>query len=189
MKVSVTLFFLFFTFSIQAQVKDTVKKEATWVMENVPKPKFWGNSWYASASYNLSRSNEFDLNVGRTYGKVYYTGSFGMNTMKSWGLGYGIINRNGETKQIVKAFMERCVFSYAPLTAAVRADYIYNLSDDEHYLRPSVGASFLYFDVLYNYSFLLNTSGKENDFRHGVTFRLKYYFGMKNWQKNKTAPR
>lgn len=104
--------------------------------------------------------------------------------MKSWGVGYGIISRNGENSQIVKVFAERCVASLPPLDACVRADYIFNISDNKHYLRPSIGASFMYFDILYSYSFLLNTSEGENDFKNGLTFRFKYFFGKKNWQKN-----
>jgi hypothetical protein len=192
MRFTKTLCILLFNFSLlvstQAQKIDSTTNK-TWVMNNVPQSKFWGNSWYTAASFNWSNSLELDVNIGRTYGKEYKGESLSMYTMKSWGLGYGLAHgADGINRQIAKAFMERCLFSFPPLSFGIRGDYIYNLTDNKHYLRPSIGASFMYFDLMYNYSFLLNTSGNENDFKSGLTFRFKYYFGMKNWQKN-TAKR
>ncbi len=152
------------------------------IHENIPKSRIWGNSWYIATSYNLCRINEFDFNFGRTYGSQMCGGAGCTNTMRSWGAGFGLTSKNGKTKQIANAFWESCFFYFPPFSAGIRADYIYNITDNSHYFRPSVGFSFFYFDIFYNYSFNLN--GTDNDFKHGVTFRLKYFHKQKNWQKN-----
>lgn len=152
------------------------------IHKNIPKSRLWGNSWFVSTAYNLSKTNEFDLNIGRTYGSSMCGGAGCTYSMRSWGAGFGLTNRNGQTEQIAKVFWESCFFYFPPFSAGLRADYIYNLTDNSHYLRPSVGLSFIYFDIFYNYSF--NISGTNNSFKHGVTFRLKYFHKRKNWQEN-----
>lgn len=150
------------------------------IHENIPKSKFWGNSWYVATSYNLSKTNEFDLNIGRTYGSSFCGGAGCNYVIRSWGLGYGLTNKREEASQIIKAFWEYTIFYLPPV--GIRADYIYDISSNSHYLRPSVGISFFRFDIFYGYSF--NLSSNENIFKHGVTFRLKYFHRQKNWQKN-----
>lgn len=74
------------------------------IHENVPKSKFLGNSWYFATSYNLSKTNEFDFNVGRTYGKTLCGGAGCYYWISSWGLGYGLTNKNGKQSEAIKAF-------------------------------------------------------------------------------------
>ncbi len=79
-------------------------------------------------------------------------------------------------------FEEYSFFYFPPISGGIRADYIYDISKNSHYLRPSAGLTLFYIDVLYNYSF--NISGTDNIFKHGVTLRVKYFHRKKNWQKN-----
>jgi len=155
------------------------------IHENIPKSKLWGNSWYTSTSYNFSKTNELDLNIGRTYGLAECGGGGCVFTMRSWGAGYGLSARNGRTNQMAKAFWEYCLFYFPPISAGIRAEYIYDITNNSHYIRPSFGLSLLYVDLFYNYSF--NISGTENIFRHGLTLRIKYFHHAKNWQKNKPS--
>lgn len=104
------------------------------IHENIPKNKLWGNSWYSSTSYNFSRTNEFDLNIGRTYGSSTCGGAGCMFTMRSWGTGYGISTKNGQTNQVAKAFWEYCFFYFPPISVGLRADYIYDITNHTHYL-------------------------------------------------------
>lgn len=148
------------------------------VHENIPKNKFWGNSWYTGLSYNLSKSHEFGVNFGRTYGISFGSGGGFNITTISWGLGYSYYQKRDVNGQTISAFGEFSNFFLPPATG--RVDYIYDLGEHAHYLRPSIGISFFAFDVLYNYSFKLY--GKTNEFKHGLLIRFKYYINNKNWE-------
>ena len=150
------------------------------IHENVAKNKLLGNSWYFSTSYNYSKTNEFDINIGRTLGTSMCGGAGCFYSIRSWGVGYGLTNKLSSTNQVVKAFWEFSLFYFPPV--GLRADYIYDITNNTHYLRPSAGLSLFYVDIFYNYSF--NVSGTDNLFKHGVTLRIKYFHKQKNWQKN-----
>jgi len=152
------------------------------VHENMPKSKLWGNSWYMGGSYNLSKVHEFDLNIGRTYGTTFCSGGGCIITSRSWGAGYSLATKNNSTAHLVKAFGEYSFFYFPPLSYTLRAEYIYDVTNKTHYLRPSAGLNLILIDILYNYSF--NLSGTDNLFKHGVTFRFKYFHKQKNWQKS-----
>lgn len=146
----------------------------------IKKYGFWGNSWCFGASYNLSKSSELGINVGRSYVEIGPSGIFGtIVNMSSWGIGYGQIIKKQNNKGIVNLFIEHSYFYSPPFAFTFRGEYMYNLKDAENYLRPSIGFNFLYFDLLYNYSFKLN--GTENDFKHGFIFRIKFYTNRGKW--------
>lgn len=166
------------SFSIGGITGDT----SLYIRTNIPKSKFWGNSWYVAASYQWCKSHEFDFNLGRTYGKSSGGGGGSLIEMRSWGAGYGIANRQGQQSQFIKAFWEYSFFYFPPIAGGIRADYVYDLTNNSHYFRPSLGLSLFFIDLYYSYSFKL--SGSENIFKHGLTIRLKYFFPMKNWQDN-----
>ena len=146
------------------------------IRKNIPKNKFWGNSWYSSIAYNLSRSNEFSLHFGRTYGRTTVSGGGGNIHTRSWGVGYSYFKK----RSAISAFWEISNFYFPPATG--RLDYIYDLDSEGHFLRPAIGLNLGHIDILYNYSIKLY--GEENPFRHGVIFRIKYWFNHKNWQEN-----
>lgn len=152
------------------------------IHENVRKHKFLGNSWYLASGFNYSKRSEFDLNLGRTYGSSFCGGAGCAYTMKSWGGGLGLAMRHGKTAQLAKAFWEYSFFYFPPISAGIRAEYVYDISANTHYLRPSAGLSLFFVDILYHYSFMIR--GTENLFRHGVTLRIKYFHRQRNWQHN-----
>ena len=170
------LTYLICCFPVFSQRKDSVVKTP-----NISNHKLLGNSWYFSVSYNISRTNEVDFNIGRTYGAVSKANEIGPITTSSYGLGFGLAPKNGQTKQLAKAFYEYCFFYIPPISFGGRADYFYDLTDKAHYIRPSLGLSLLHFDIFYNYSF--NVSSTSNDFGHGISFRLKYFHKKNHWKE------
>lgn len=151
------------------------------IHENVPKSQFWGNSWFLASSYNLSKSHEFELNVGRTLGKSSCGGAGCVFTMRSWGAGYSLATKKGTINHVLKGFYENSIFYFPPISASVRGEYLYDLTNNTHYLRPALGLSLFSIDILYNYS--INLTRQENLFKHGVTFRFKLYHKTDNWHK------
>lgn len=150
------------------------------IHENIPKSKFWGNSWYSGLSYNLSTSHDFTLNFGRTYGNSFVSGGGFNFAMKSWGIGYSYFQKESNKGQTISLFGEVSNFFLPPATG--RIDYIYDFQNQNHYLRPSLGVGFFAIDILYGYS--IKIIGDNNDFKHGLIIRFKYYLNSKNWQKN-----
>jgi hypothetical protein len=157
-----------------------------WRIENKTKSSFWGNSTYISASANFARNKEFDFNIGRTYGVASYSErGLGYYSISSWGLGYGLTNTLNETKQTAKIFYEYNFFPFIIIgNFGLRGEYIYNITDKQNYLRPSIGCTFVYVDVSYNYSFLLNGNKSDNLYGHGLSVRLKYFLTKRNWERN-----
>ena len=157
-----------------------------WQTENKTKNSFWGNSTYISASINFAKNKEYDFNLGRTKGVASYSErGLGNYSISSWGIAYGLTNTSSQTKQTIKAFYEYNFFPFIIIgNFGVRGEYIYNITDRQSYLRPAIGLSFIYVDIAYNYSFLLNGRESENLYRHGFSVRFKYYLTMKNWERN-----
>nr|WP_288836582.1 hypothetical protein [uncultured Flavobacterium sp.] len=157
-----------------------------WRSENKTKNSFWGNSTYISTSINFAKNKEYDFNLGRTMGVASYSArGLGDYSISSWGIAYGLTNSSSQTKQTIKAFYEYDFFPFIIVgNFGVRGEYIYNITDRQSYLRPAVGLSFVYVNISYNYSFLMNGGKSENLYRHGFSVRLKYYLTMKNWERN-----
>jgi hypothetical protein len=154
--------------------------------ENKTKNRFWGNSTYISSSINFANNKEFDFDIGRTNGVASYSErGLGDYSISSWGIGYGLTNSSKQTKHTVKAFYEYNFFPFVIIgNFGVRGEYIYNITNKQNYLRPSIGLTFVYVDVSYNYSFLLNGNKSDNLYRHGILVRLKYFLKKKNWEKH-----
>lgn len=60
-----------------------------------------------------------------------------------------------------------------------RVEFIHDLNNNSNYLRPSIGLSFIWIDIFYNYSIKLDSG--ENIFRNGVTFRINLFYNSKDW--------
>jgi hypothetical protein len=173
---------------IQATPSAPTRKADTtyWRITNKIKSPFWGNSTYFSSSVNFSKRTEFDINIGRTNGVAFYSErGLGDITISSWGFGYGLTTISSETKQLIKAFYEYNYFPFIIIgNFGLRGEYIYNITDKQNYLRPSIGLTFIHFDASYNYSFLLNGNKSENLYQHGVSIRLKFFLKRKNWEEH-----
>jgi hypothetical protein len=154
---------------------------------NKRKHPFWGNSTYVAAAVNFARNREYDFSVGRTYGiATYARRGLGSYDMLTWGAGYTITPLDSQTAHTVKAFYDYSFFPFILFGAlTLRGEYMYNMTNRQHYLRPSVGVNLLYVDFLYNHTFLLNGKKAENLYRSGFTIRLKYWLGRRNWETHK----
>ncbi len=150
------------------------------------KNKFWGNSWLFAADYNVSKPNEsavkidvdhqVGINIGRCYGKSFGGGGGVYITLASWGLGYSRLFKE-ENQDYVSGFVEVSAFPVPPVV--FRMEYIGATNFQEHYIRPSIGLSFLALDLMYNYSIGFQT---EKKFTHGFSLRFKLYKGSKKWE-------
>jgi hypothetical protein len=158
-----------------------------WYIKKTSKSDFWGNSTYLSTSINFARNKEFDFNIGRTNGiSTHYGKGMGNHKTYNWGAGYGLLSVSKEIKQTIKLFYQYDYFPFIILgNFGVRGDYIYNITDKQNYLRPSIGLNILYFDISYNYSFLLNGNKSDNIYNHGFLLRVKYYLTKNGWTQRR----
>jgi hypothetical protein len=87
------LLFTAFVGNAQHHHSDSAEKDTFYIVhENIPKSKFWGNSWYTGLSYTLSYRNEFMASFGRTYGNMFTSGG-GFNVFtSSWGVSFAQYN-------------------------------------------------------------------------------------------------
>lgn len=186
MRVFIILLLLVITGNnVSAQQTDTLNAHRDsfyTIHENVPKSKFLGNSWNIAVARNVSYTSELNVQIGRTYGSSYCGGAGCIYTMKSWGAGYSWARKNGRSANTINAFREYSFFYFPPYAITFRGDYVYEITNKTHYLRPSAGFNLFFIDFLYNYSFKLN--GNTNLFKHGFTIRLKYFHKLKKWEKN-----
>lgn len=159
-------------------------------VHHAPASKFWGNSTYVAAGINLARNQEYEFNIGRTYGQShhYMRGLFSSKT-STWGFGYSYSPALNGLHNI-KTFYQHTNMTAFPWTWYTwRAEYFYTTTMRQHYFRPYVGIHLLYGVLSYNYSFLLNKNEGPNFYRHGLSFRLQHYFFRKNWFRTKTERR
>lgn len=188
MKVPLLLVLILFTTVLYAQRTDTIQiwgDSVYWKITNPVRNKFWGNSTCLSQGVNFARNKEFELGLGRTRGlTVNFTGGALVMVMRSWGVNYALTDAPSHVRHSIKGFWEfGCIPPFFIGDFLIRGEYIYQMSDGQHYVRPSAGLTFVFFDISYNYSFLLNQPKRENLYRHGVSIRLKQFIKMKNWER------
>ncbi|WP_028788861.1 hypothetical protein [Terrimonas ferruginea] len=157
-----------------------------WHIKRPTHSKFWGNSFYIGEEVNFARKTEYGLSFGRARGVSWDHGrGLVMVRVKSWGLGYSATPVRGKVHQSIKLFGEYAQFPplfFMPFSA--RTDYLYQLTNGQHYLRPSFGFSLLTIDLHFHYSFLLNGNWRENLYRQGFTIRVKQFPGRWNkWER------
>lgn len=132
----------------------------------------WGNSTFFSPYYTFSRSDELGFDIGRSYGISYKSGALPINENSTIGLGYSLSVRRKEVAHNIRVFYE-----YLNTIYSLRADYIYDITNRVHYLRPSVSFIGL---VYYNYSFVLGKG--TNLYKHGLTLRARLFHKRENWK-------
>lgn len=145
------------------------------------KYRFLGNSWYVSGAYTYATATtqSFELNIGRSLGRVNHAV---LQKASSWGLGYGFTDNKGKPTHSLRLFGEMGSSIFLVPLLGVRGEYIYDLTNQNHYLRPSVGLYSLLLDIFYSYSFRLQPN-TPNLYKHGITLRLKYFHRIKNWEQ------
>lgn len=157
-----------------------------WKIKNKSEGIVPGNSTYFAVATNFSRNREYEICIGRTNGILTDFGrGMGYLSLTSWGFSYAYLKEASTATHTGKVFLE---YSHIPTLLlgnfVVRADYSYNFTNRQQYLRPSAGLSLLYMDFLYNYSFKLNKSSLDNIYRHGITIRAKLIFKKRKWEQN-----
>lgn len=145
--------------------------------------KWTGNSWNMNLQYGISTSQEFGINIGRTYGQVN-CGCLGCTyILNSYGLGYSKIKTPATTYNLIKAYYEYGLFLTPPINPVFRFEYNLITETQQSFLKPEIGFTFIYADVTYSYNINLN-SKLVNPIKHGINFRLKLYHKTKNWKRN-----
>jgi hypothetical protein len=170
---------------------DTGQRRAYQMIDTVYNPHHngaWGNSTLISLAVNFARNKEYEFGIGRSYGlEEHGDRGLGVTQVRSWGLAYSVTPAGGKKFHSAKAFYEYNFFPYIILfNFGLRGEYLYNFTSNQHYLRPSLGMTFVRLDLLYNYSFLLNNKDAGNLYRHGIALRLKHFHSRKNWERRVT---
>lgn len=157
-----------------------------WKIKNKSNNLILGNSTYIASAFNLSRTKEYEFSLGRTNGIVTdYGRGIGYLSATSWGFSYAYLSNQTRDKHVGKFFVEYSHFPTLLLgNFVVRADYSFNFSNRQQYIRPSLGVTFIYLDILYNYSFKLTGNNLDNIYRHGLIIRPKLVIKRKKWEKN-----
>ena len=157
-----------------------------WKIKNKSNNFIFGNSTYIALALNLATTNEFEFSLGRTKGIVTdYGRGISYTSATSWGFSYAHLLNQTKDKHVGKFFVE---YSYFPTLLlgnfVVRVDYSYNFSNGQQYIRPALGLTLVYLDILYNYSFKLNGNNLDNIYRHGLIIRPKLILKRNKWERN-----
>ncbi len=134
-----------------------------------------GNSWNLSLGYTKSGHNEGFLELGRTFGS-YILHPLPFYSSFTYGLGVNYLNKNKGM------FLAHLYCEINPWLLKFRVDYLIDPIRRNNYLRPSVGLSFLFLDVFYNYTFSFD---ERTSFHHGITFKVNLYYPFENWNHSK----
>lgn len=161
---------------------DSVHRDSHYmIIDNKVKSKFWGNSWHIPIGYTVGISNDFELGLGRSYKRNFCGGAGCTFATNSWGVGYGISSKAGSLAQSVRIYYGYNFFYYPPFSAGIRGDFIYNLTNQVHYFKPSVGFSFIIGELFYSYGLKLD-NGTRILPAHGFTLRINLFYPMKKWE-------
>ncbi len=156
-----------------------------WFIRNKSAGFIPGNSTYFAAAANFSRNRELEFSIGRANAIL---GDYGrgmiQSNITSWGITYAFTTMAGQDQHTGKLFLEH--INIPPLlfgNFVLRTDYSFNFTNKQQYLRPSLGITLIYADLLYSYAF--KTAGPEiNQYRHGFTIRAKLFAGKRNWERD-----
>lgn len=157
-----------------------------WKIKNKSRNIILGNSTYTAIALNISKTKEFEFGLGRANAIVtdYGRGISYLSTT-SWGFSYAYLINKKTDNHIGKFFIEYSRFPTLILgNFVLRADYSFNFSNKQQYIRPSIGLTIVYLDLLYNYSFKLTDDNIDNTYRHGITIRPKFIFNKSKWERN-----
>jgi hypothetical protein len=159
----------------QDSIPKLIRKDQPYVLEFLK-----GNSWTVSGSYSRSKVNELGVEVGRTYG------DYSFHPVPLWMTStYGFGVRNAFLDGSQSAVMGNFFYEMDVVIFALRADYMYDFTNRQSYIRPAIGLSFCFVDILYNYSFCLNGNSM---FKHGFTIRINGFFPISNWDHRAKSP-
>jgi hypothetical protein len=153
------------------------------IIDNKVKSKFWGNSWHFPMGYTIGSSHDFEIGLGRSYKRNFCGGAGCIFETNSWGMGYGLSSKDGILTQSARFYYGYNFFYFPPFSAGLRGDYVYDLTNQVHYLKPSLGFSFIVGELFYSYGIKLN-DGNRSLPSHGFTVRINLFYPMKKWEEH-----
>jgi len=156
-----------------------------WLIRNKSKGIIPGNSTYFAAAVNFARSREAEFSIGRSnIIRSDYSRGIVQSNISTWGFSCAFSKWAGQDQYTGKFFLEHIKIPPFLLgNFVLRTDYSVNFTNKQQYLRPSLGVTLFYADLLYSYSF--KTAGPGiNQYRHGFTLRSKFYASRKKAEWN-----
>jgi len=153
------------------------------VIDNPVKSKLWGNSWHFPLGYSIGISQEFELGLGRSYKRNFCGGGGCIFQTNSWGIAYGIIAKSNHFAQSVRMYYGYNFFYYPPFSAGFRGDYVVDLTNNVHYIKPSFGFSFIVGEIFYSYGLKLNDGNRILP-AHAITLRINLMYPLKKWEEH-----
>ena len=164
---------------------DSIHRDTHYIIiNNLVKSKFWGNSWHLPIGYSVGLSQELEAGIGRSYKRNLCGGAGCFFEVNSWGVGYGLGFKSGNHAQTVRIYYGYNFLYYPPLSLGVRGDYIFDLTNQVHYMKPSLGFSFILGELFYSYGLKLN-NGVRMLPSHAFTLRLNLFYPMKKWEEHR----
>jgi hypothetical protein len=154
------------------------------VINNQVKSKFLGNSWHLPIGYSVGISQELEAGIGRSYKRNMCGGAGCFFEVNSWGVGYGIGLKSGNAAQSIRGYYGYNFLYFPPFSAGIRGDYIYDISNQVHYLKPSLGFSFILGELFYSYGLKIN-NGVRIFPSHAFTLRINLFYPMKKWEEHR----
>ncbi|MBM3453091.1 MAG: hypothetical protein FJX84_08120 [Bacteroidetes bacterium] len=154
------------------------------IIENKVKSKFLGNAWHIPIGYSVGSAHDFEIGLGRSYKRSFCGGAGCIFATNSWGLGYGISSKSGVLAQSARIYYGYNFFYFPPFTAGIRGDYIYDLTNQVHYIKPSFGFSFILGELFYSYGLKLNDGIRVHP-SHAFTLRINMFYKLKKWEEHR----
>lgn len=181
------LFFLLLNYVISAQDHPNHPNHDSdthfMIIDNKVKSAIWGNAWHVPIGYTVGSSHDFEIGLGRSYKRNFCGGAGCIFKTNSWGVGYGVNTKSSLKYGNIRAYYGYNFFYFPPFSAGIRGDYIYDFHKQVHYLKPSLGFSFIVGEFFYSYGIKLN-NGERILPSHGFTIRINLFFPMKKWEEH-----
>ena len=177
MKKTIALTLLLFIISVSFAQPDS---------STTGRSRLWGEVWHYSPAICATGIDgkviiQPEFNMGRTKMQIKEVGDGkdGQNELyHSIGVGYSFFLNDG-LKHNVHCYydlLNRLPFGF---TFNLRMEYIYNISDNDHFIRPAAGITFYRLDIFYLHYFPL---GKQLEGSGGSGAGIRYRcFNKKNY--------
>ncbi|MEY4572033.1 MAG: hypothetical protein RLZ10_1259 [Bacteroidota bacterium] len=183
--VSLFIFIYVNYFAQHNHSNDSIHRDTHYmIIKNQVKSKFWGNSWHLPIGYSVGISQDLEAGIGRSYKRNMCGGAGCFFEVNSWGVGYGIGLKSGNTAHSIRGYYGYNFLYFPPFSAGIRGDYVYDISNHVHYLKPSLGFSFILGELFYSYGLKIN-KGVRMFPGHAFTLRINLFYPMKKWEEHR----
>lgn len=164
---------------------DSIHRDSHFIIiDNKVKSKFWGNAWHIPIGYSIGSSHDFEIGFGRSYKRSFCGGAGCTFETNSWGLAYGISSKAEFLAQSVRLYYGYNFFYYPPFAVGIRGDYVHDFNNQVHYIKPSIGISFIVGELFYSYGLKLNNGIRIHP-SHAFTLRINLFYKLKKWEEHR----